>query len=201
MLERRGETATSRCSDARSLEDKLSKVAAEIIFLKKFENAGGDGQEDARQACARCACCLRPKGNCGCGHVPRIHTCHSRTMRSRHLHASPCLVCNTHHPDEALRWTSFVVGSRDAARSATSTSCTLPDTVIQLSTFERITLDTRCVCVCACAPLACAREIETLNVRALLDIDNIIERSVRAPSCDEHLRASTCLAANYLIGK
>jgi hypothetical protein len=47
----------------------------------------------------------------------------------------------------------------------------------------------------------CAREIETLNVRALLDIDNIIERSVRAPSCDEHLRASTCLAANYLNGK
>ena len=75
------------------------------------------------------------------------------------------------------------------------------DTVIQLSTFERITLDTRAVCVCACAPLACAREIETLNVRALLDIDNIIERSVRAPFCDEHLRASTCLAANYLIGK
>ena len=75
------------------------------------------------------------------------------------------------------------------------------DTVIQLSTFERITLDTRAVCVCACAPLVCAREIETLNVRALLDIDNIIKRSVRAPSCDEHLRASTCLAANYLIGK
>ena len=119
----------------------------------------------------------------------------------RHLHASPCLVCNTHHPDEALRWTSFVVGSRDAARSATSTSCTLPDTVIQLSTFERISRSTRARCVCACAPLACAREIETLNVRALLDIDNIIERSVRAPSCDEHLRASTCLAANYLIGK
>ena len=46
-----------------------------------------------------------------------------------------------------------------------------------------------------------ARESETLNVHALLDIDNIIERSVRAPSCDEHLRASTCLAANYLIGK
>ena len=120
----------------------------------------------------------------------------------RHLHASPCLVCKNTRTDEALRrWTSFVVGSRDAARSATSTSCTLPDTVIQLSTFERITLDTRAVCVCACAPLACAREIETLNVRALLDIDNIIERSVRAPSCDEHLRASTCLAANYLIGK
>ena len=136
---------------------KLSKVAAEIIFLKKFENAGGDGQEDARQACARCACCLRPKGNCGCGHVPRIHTCHSRTMRSRHLHASPCLVCNTHHPDEALRWTSFVVGSRDAARSATSTSCTLPDTVIQLSTFERISRSTRARCVCVRARHSCAR--------------------------------------------
>ena len=121
----------------------------------------------------------------------------------RHLHASPCLVCNTHHPDEALRWTSFVVGSRDAARSATSTSCTLPDTVIQLSTFERISRSTRARCVCVRARHSCARvsEIETLNVRALLDIDNIIERSVRAPSCDEHLRASTCLAANYSIGK
>ena len=119
----------------------------------------------------------------------------------RHLHASPCLVLWSTNAEALRRWTSFVVGSRDAARSATSTSCTLPDTVIQLSTFERITLDTRAVCVCACAPLACAREIETLNVRALLDIDNIIERSVRAPSCDEHLRASTCLAANYLIGK
>ena len=121
----------------------------------------------------------------------------------RHLHASPCLVCNTHHPDEALRWTSFVVGSRDAARSATSTSCTLPfgHGHPAVDVRAHITLDTRAVCVCACAPLVCAREIETLNVRALLDIDNIIERSVRAPSCDEHLRASTCLAANYLIGK
>ena len=34
------------------------------------------------------------------------------------------------------------------------------------------------MCVCACAPLVCAREIETLNVRALLDIDNIIERAL-----------------------
>ena len=78
-------------------------------------------------------------------------------IRGRHLHASPCLVCNTHHPDEALRWTSFVVGSRDAARSATSTSCTLPDTVIQLSTFERISRSTRARCVCVRARHSCAR--------------------------------------------
>ena len=120
----------------------------------------------------------------------------------RHLHASPCLVCNTHLRSKRCdgRRSSSAVVTLHARLPVHPVRCH-SDTVIQLSTFERITLDTRAVCVCACAPLVCAREIETLNVRALLDIDNIIERSVRAPSCDEHLRASTCLAANYLIGK
>ena len=56
--------------------------------------------------------------------------------------------------------------------------------------------------MCACVPLmhASVRVIETLNRRALLGKDKIIERSAGAPSCDEHLRTSTCIGVNYLIG-
>ena len=47
---------------------------------------------------------------------------------------------------------------------------------------------------------ASVRVIETLNRRVLLGKDKIIKRSAGAPSCDEHLRTSTCLGVNYLIG-
>lgn len=140
----------------------------------------------------------------------RVRTCasHSHLPFTHHAHVVICMHRHVWSATHTIR-TKRCVDGRRSSSAVVTLHARLPvhpvrchsDTVIQLSTFERITLDTRAVCVCACAPLVCAREIETLNVRALLDIDNIIERSVRAPSCDEHLRASTCLAANYLIGK